>query len=262
LADNDITDAELAELISYDSVLSAKLLSLANGPQFPGPPVHSISSAIVKVGATQLRELLESTTATNAFAKVASEIVAMDNYWHHSVCCALACESLAQRLEIESPQRLFVAGLLHDMGQLVIYQVIPDLATEVLRKAGAQESHRYRMEKEIIGLTHAQVGQELLRRWELPLMIQKVVEFHHEPRLAGEFVMEASIAHIATAVSNCIEPSWKTGNEEYDANRQISPFAWHITGLSPDVIDATISEVSIKSVNVLNVVDPESAMIF
>ena len=133
---------------------------------------------------------------------------------------------------------------------------------EVLRKAGEQESYRYRMEQEVIGVTHAAVGQELLSRWQLPLMIQKVVEFHHEPQLAGEYAVEASIAHIATAVANCVEPSWKMGSEEHDAARQINPFAWRTTGLSSEVIDETVSEISIESVNVLSAVDPESVMIF
>ena len=93
---------------------------------------------------------------------------------------------------------------MHDIGQLVIYQVTPDLAMEVLRRAGEQESYRYRMEQEVIGVTHAAVGRELLSRWQLPMLIQQVVEFHHEPNLAGEYAMAASIAHIATAVANCV----------------------------------------------------------
>jgi putative nucleotidyltransferase with HDIG domain len=262
LLDNECTDTELAELIGYDSVLSAKLFGLANDPRKFDRPADTISEAISRLGTDRLRGIMASTTATNVFANMASDIVDMDNYWHHSVCCALACESLARQAGLETPQRLFVAGLMHDIGQLVIYQVIPDLAIKVLKKAGEQESYRYRMEREIIGITHAEVGQELLSRWQLPLLIQKVVEFHHEPALAGEYTMEASIAHIATAVANCVEPSWKMGGEEHDAARQITPFAWRTTGLSSAVIDETVSEISIESVNVLSAIDPESVMIF
>lgn len=262
LLEDECSDLELAELIGYDSVLAARLFSLANDGRLYSQPAESISEAISRVGKDRLRRLMASTTATNVFANVESDIVAMDNYWHHSVCCALACESLARQSDLEAPQRLFIAGLMHDIGQLVIYQVLPDLAIEVLRKAGEQESYRYRMEQEIIGITHAAVGQELLSRWQLPMLVQKVVEFHHEPQLAGEYAVEASIVHIATAVANCVEPSWKSGGKEYDAARQITPFAWVTTGLSPDVIDATVSEISIESLNVLSVVDPDSAMIF
>lgn len=174
LLDDQCSDAELAELIGYDSVLTAKLFRLANDPHSFERPVDSIPEAISRVGTDRLRGIMASTTATNVFADMASDIVEMDNYWHHSVCCALACESLAREAGLEAPQRFFAAGLLHDIGQLVIYQVIPELAIEVLRKAGEQESYRYRMEQEIIGVTHAAVGQELLsagscrcgyRRW-------------------------------------------------------------------------------------------------
>jgi len=263
LDDDESADIDdLAELISYDPVMSARLFGIANAPLYSGQPVDNISAAIAKVGTDRLRALLVSTTATNVFADVDSKIVGMDNYWHHSVCCALACESLARQLDLEAPKRLFIAGLMHDIGQLAIYQVIPDLAIKVLREAGELESYRYLMEKNIIGFTHAAVGRELLSRWQLPLMIQEVIEFHHEPQLAGEFAVEASIVHISTAVANCVEPSWKTGGEEHDAARQINPFAWHTTGLSPDIIDATVSEINMESINVLSVVDPASTMIF
>jgi len=262
LLDDGCAEIELAELISYDPVLSARLFGLANGPQFSGQAVASISEAISRVGIDKLRGLLTSTTATSVIANVSPDVVDMDNFWHHSVCCALGCEILARNVGLDAPQRFFIAGLMHDIGQLVIYQSIPDLAIEVLKRAGEQESFRYRMEKEIIGATHAQVSQELLRRWQLPLMVQKVVGFHHEPQHAGEYAMEASIVHIATAVANCVEPSWKMAGEEHDATRQINPFAWHVTGLSPDVIEGVVSDISVESLDVLSVVNPDSAMIF
>lgn len=259
---NECNIIELEELISYDPVMSARLFGIANGPLFSGQPVESISAAISRVGINRLRRVLISTTATHVFANVGAEMVEMDNYWHHSVSCALAGEFLARRLKCEAPQRLFIAGLMHDIGQLVIYQTIPDLAIQVLRKAGELESYRYRMEQEIIGFTHAEVGQELLSRWQLPLMIRKAVEFHHEPQLAGEYGVEASIVHIATAVANSAEPSWKMGGEGHDVARQINPFAWRITGLSPSIIDETVSKVKMESINVLCAVAPASAVIF
>jgi HD-like signal output (HDOD) protein len=263
LLDEACSEADLAELIGYDSVLSAKLFGLANkDPRFYGQPVKTIPEAISRVGSDRIRSLMASTTATNVFANVSSDIVDMDDYWQHSVCCALACESLARQTGLEAPQPLFDAGLMHDIGQLVIYQVLPDLAVEVLCKAGELESYRYRMEQNIIGFTHAAVGQELLSRWQLPLLIQKAVEFHHEPQLAGEYTVAASILHIATAVANCVEPSWKKGGGEHSVIRQVDPFAWRTVGLSPEVIDATVSEISIESMNVLTAVDPESTMIF
>lgn len=262
LDDRDCTTIELAELISYDPVLSAKLIGMANDPGNSAPPVESISAAISRVGSDRLKGLLISTTATNAFSRVESDIVEMDNYWHHSVCCALASETLARQLGLAVPEQLFVAGLMHDIGQLVIYQVIPDLASKVLRRAGEQESYRYRMEREIIGFTHADVGRELLSRWRLPETILQIVQFHHEPQLAGINVVPAAIVHIATAVSNCVEPSWKMDTEKIDAVRQIDPVAWQITGLSPDIIDRTVADISVESINVLSIVDPASAMIF
>ena len=95
LLDDKSSDVELAEFIGYDSVLTARLFNLANDNRLYSRPAESISEAILRVGTDRLRRLMASTTATNVFANMESDIVAMDNYWHHSVCCALACESLA-----------------------------------------------------------------------------------------------------------------------------------------------------------------------
>lgn len=254
--------SELAELIGYDPTLTARLLQLANGTEFSGPAVETITDAIARIGTDRLSDLLASTASTSAFREMDPEIVDMENFWHHSVCCGLASTSLARHAGYENPERLFIPGLLHDIGQLIIYQAKPEFAAKVLADSRQQESYRYLMEKQLMGVTHAQVGQELLSRWAFPTMIQKVVEFHHEPNLAGDYEIESSIVHIATAIANCVEPSWKMNNQNHDARRQINAFAWQATGLTPEVIESTLSEVCVESLNILGVIDPASASIY
>ena len=254
-------ESELAELISYDPVLSARVFQLAG--EFP-PEVQasSVSEAVAALGSSELLQRLQSTSTDSVFSSVPSEIVDLLDFWHHSVCCAMAAESLARRCNYLFPEALFLAGLVHDIGQLVIYQHSPEQAVEVLRRAGEQESHRYRMEQQILPWTHAALGGELLRHWSLPELVCRATEFHHEPHLAGEFELQASLVHIATAVANCIEPSWKAGGAVQDAVRQITPSAWAAAGLDRSVIDDTVSEISIQSLEVLRIVNPGSATIF
>lgn len=257
---HDATD--IAELISCDPVLTARLFDIVNKQSLSGEPAETVSEAVARIDTDDLRWLLSSTAATSSFEQVDTAMVDMENFWHHSVCCGLAAESLARRCRLENPQRLFVAGLMHDIGQLVIYQAMPELAVKVLEKAGEVESFRYRAEKEIMGITHAEVGGALARRWRLPAMIEEVLAFHHEPRKAVEFVLETSIVHISTAIANCVEPSWKMDPERQDVERQTSPFAWQITDLAPSVVDAVLGDVGMESLNVLSVIDPRSAMIY
>ena len=262
LGDEKCADIEIAELISYDPVLTARILNRANHPSYPGPPLDTVSDAIDRIGMDNLKQLFSSTASVSAFEQIDPKVVDMESFWHHSVCCAMAAESLAITCGLKRPGQLFVAGLIHDIGQLVIYQSLPDLALKVLETAGEEESFRYKAEKKILGLTHAQVGKTLVEKWRLPAMIQETVEFHHEPQLAGEFLVEASIVHIATAIANCVEPSWKMNLERHDANKQIDPQAWEISGLSSQVIGPTLSDINMQALTVLGIVDPDSIGIY
>ena len=262
LSDEKYANIEIAELISYDPVLTARILNMANHPSYSGPPLDTVSAAINRIGVDSLKQLLSATNATIEFEKIDPEVVDMENFWQHSVSCGLAAKSLAIECGLKQPEQLFVAGLVHDIGQLVIYQAMPDLALKVLEKAGKEESFRYRAEKEILGLTHAQVGKALIQKWQLPAMVQEAVEFHHEPELAKNFPIETSIVHISTAIVNGIEPSWKMDMEQLDASRQIHSYAWKVTGLSPEVIGPTLTEVNMEAMTVLGVIDPASSVIF
>jgi len=257
-----VEPSRLAELIACDPTLTARLFQLANAPEARHPPVETISEAIARIGTDRLRQLLASSPGTSVFREIDPAIVDREDFWHHSLCCALASSSLARQAGMESPGRMFLPGLLHDIGQLIIYEANPRLAARVLTDSRELESYRYQMEKTLLGVTHAQAGRELLRRWRLPEMVQRAVEFHHEPGLAGAFLLESSIVHIATAIANCVEPSWKVSMRRQDVLRQINPVAWEATGLTPAVIDPTVREFCIESIDVLAEVDPGWSSIF
>ena len=106
------------------------------------------------------------------------------------------------------------------------------------------------------------MGAELLRRWQFSPYLQQVVEFHHDPANAPTLGRETSIVHIATAVANRVEPSWKMGREQQDSPLQIQPHAWEVTGLSPAVVDTTVEEIDAESLGVMSVVNPGGLLIF
>ena len=166
LEDENFALPEIAELISYDPVLLGRLLTTANQAPYQGPAVDNVTDAVTRIGLKDLRTLVMSTEAIQTFANLPPNLVDMNNFWHHSVCTGLAAESLAYRCEGAKPTRLFVGGLMHDIGQLPIYQALPGLARQVLEKAGKSEYYRYRAEKEILGeeMTHAHVGAALMRK--------------------------------------------------------------------------------------------------
>jgi hypothetical protein len=89
-----------------------------------------------------------------------------------------------------------------------------------------------------------------------------VVRYHHEPEAAIHYPIETALVHIATGVANRIEPSWKMSPVQKASLGQISPYAWQVTGLTPDLIKPTLDEINSQSFAVMSVIDPDSMMIY
>ena len=254
---------ELAEVIACDPGLTGQVLRMANNGRLEeSSGIDSVADAVKSIGIDELHGIIFASTANDVFSEISEDLVSIEEFWHHSVCCGLAADVLARRCGLENPRRLFAAGLLHDIGQLPIYDALPEHAHRVLKTAGKAEQYRYRAEKEIIGFTHAQVGAEIMRHWQFPEKLREPVEFHHEPRRAERFPLETAIVHIATNVANVIEPSWKTSGDLEKSVRVIDPYVWRVTGLSEDEMEPVVNDVVMLSFDVTAIVTPSAMTIF
>ncbi len=263
LQDGDNNKQEIADVVSHDPGLLARVLHAANNSSDGSSrEIVDAYDAVSAINDNELRTIITTATAIDSFQNVDTDLVDINDFWNHSVCCGLAARILAERCEKANPEHAFIAGVLHDIGQLVIYHALPQLATEVLRKAGEPEAYRYRAEKEIIGITHADVGAELLKSWGLPEYLHEVVQFHHEPAKATNHPVETALVHISTSVANRIEPSWKMDLVQRESLAQINPYVWTVTDLSPEVIHPTLEEVNVESFGVMCLIDPKSMFIF
>jgi hypothetical protein len=101
-----------------------------------------------------------------------------------------------------------------------------------------------------------------LLSWGLPGFLGEVVRYHHEPEAARSYLIETALIHIATGVANRIEPSWKMSAPQQVSLGQIRPYAWQVTGLSPDLIEPTLGEINLQSFAVLSMLDPDSMCIY
>ncbi|MGC1953534.1 MAG: HDOD domain-containing protein [Gammaproteobacteria bacterium] len=222
---------DFGEVISRDPNLTARLLRMVNS-SFYGLPtsVDTVSRAIAIIGNRELHSLMLAVTAAISFANIASTLVNMDTFWRHSVYCALLSRALARRCRVLHPERLFVLGLLHDLGSLVIYRRVPQLAAQLLEQAQGSEQALYHLELEQLGFSHADVGGLLLRRWSLPETLQQAVQYHHNPADAPNVVMEANIVHIGDILANCSELG--AFSEQPAAEHCVAPQTWQALGLS------------------------------
>lgn len=239
--DPQYSTADIGKAIGRDPSLTARLLRIANSPYFGlTAKVGTISRAVTVVGAKPLRDLIIATCAMRSFKGLPNQLVSMDDFWYHSLYCAIAARALAQRRRLMHADSLFIAGLLHDIGQLIIYSRAPEAALEALRLSleDPRAVDMHQAEREVLGFDHAQVGGLLLQQWRLPALIQECVSYHHNPTAARQFPMETAILHIANVLATMAEINSLNPDDVPD----IEPAAWKQAGTSEDVIEQVVRD--------------------
>jgi putative nucleotidyltransferase with HDIG domain len=194
---------QLGDVISQDPNLSVRLLKIVNSPYYHfSNRIDTISRAITVIGIRELSSLVLAVSAAKTFSNIPNELVNIDTFWRHSIYTALIARELAKRCDILHPERLFVAGLMHDIGSLIIYNRVPDVARAILVQSNGNEQTLYQLENNLLNTNHAQIGGLLLQSWLLPKILRDAVMFHHEPGRCESAPIEAAIVHIAEALAN------------------------------------------------------------
>lgn len=246
--------ADIAQVIAYDPALSARFLKIANSAIFGfASKIETVSRAITLLGTQQVHDIVLATSVTRAFKGISSRVMNMEAFWRNSIYCGMLSRQLAIRCNVLDSERLFVEGLLRDIGHLILYQKVPELAEEALRRSRQEGKPLFRLERELLGFDYADVGGELLRSWKLPTSLQEAVRYHTEPSRAREFPLEASIVHIADLIAT---PAG--ANEDADQlTLRVDPVAWRATGLSEESIDAVRQEVDQQVAEALDLFLPK-----
>lgn len=238
IEDPECTAVDIAEVIAEDAALTARLLKLVNSPFYNFPSqVDTISMAITIVGTRQLRDLAMAAAITGRFRRIPEGLPGPDAFWHHNLACATAAREIARACRLRQQEQLFVAGLLHDIGKLVMYLTAPERAREALRLARQPGAEAASVEPRVFGFDHAELGAELLRLWRLPEPLVQPVRWHHAPREADAFRQEAAVLHLAEAIANTVAPPLSP-----DDDRPIDLEVWSLLGLDPAQLDALIRE--------------------
>jgi putative nucleotidyltransferase with HDIG domain len=220
----------LAGKLALDQSLSAKTLRLANS-SFYGMPtrVTTIQQAVAVLGVHNVRTLVTACSITGSFSNVAGSGFDLPGFWRHSVGTASCARALARPLR-QNPDTAFIAGLLHDLGTLVLATRFPDeyLAMEAYRRQ--HDCYQAEAELAVFGFDHAGIGGALAARWQFPQEIQHAVASHH----AAEGLDAPSLAlavHLADAFSHALNLS---GSSD-ELAPQVGWQAWRAAALSDTV---------------------------
>jgi len=239
LNDPHSTAKDLERVLIQDPPLTAQLLRMANSP-FYGlrSQVDTLSRAVSVIGTKRIRNLVLAVSAIKSFDKLTNGIISIENFWSHSIYTGLIANILGQHSSIRQNDSIFIAGLLHDIGQLVIFNKRPDdvRIALTLMQDSAKEADLYLYEREVMGFDHMQVGSELARRWLLPENLIACIQYHHIPSLAPAYNIELALIYIANRLASLAE----LHSNNLDDIPPVSKQMWEITGLSPRIIEQVL----------------------
>ncbi|MFA6921220.1 MAG: HDOD domain-containing protein [Gallionella sp.] len=241
IEDPDSTLFDIAKAISQDPSFTVRMLRLANSPFYGlSSTIATVDKAVSVIGTSQIRNLALSMSVASTFAGLPNNLVSMDNFWHHSLYCALVARILAKQARGCDPSTVFTAGLLHDIGELIIFNRLPEQARASLLLVLDQVDNLpvYQAERQVLGFDHAEVGGELARQWGLPPLLIECIACHHDIAKAQHYPRETALVHLADLIAQMAE----LYTLELTDVSPVDPAAWEATGLSTDIIEQVICE--------------------
>lgn len=184
---DDVSTEEIVDLVEADPALTAKVLKVINSP-FYGLrfKVSTLSHAVAMLGRPALRHLAGGIAS---FAEDVEEVSALDKsrLWLHGFAVGTAARAIAVETDYDIPEEAYIAGLLHDLGKIILDLYAPDVYREIITESGPDANPHVDLERSRLGMDHTQVGALVADQWNLPKILKDVIQFHHEPpeRLSG-----------------------------------------------------------------------------
>lgn len=198
--------SDVADVIAIDASLTVRLLKLVNSAAFaPRRQIDSVAQAVGRLGMTNLRDLALATSVTTFFKNVPPELIHADDFWRHSLATGVGAKAIAEHRGERNSDRFFVAGLLHDLGRLVLYLGAPDEARIILDYAQEREMLLHVAEQEVAGLDHGTIGGTLMEHWNMPDALAQSIAHHHNPAGTTAFAVEATTVHLADVIAHDLE---------------------------------------------------------
>jgi HD-like signal output (HDOD) protein/CheY-like chemotaxis protein len=191
----------IGEIISRDIGLTAKILQLVNSAFFGlAQPINNATEAVLYLGLNTVRSLALSVGIFSQYDQKICKSFSLEALARHSWLTGVLARQVAhlERQDSKMLEQCFLAGLLHDIGQLVLAFGLHEEYSEVITKSGKENLPVWQVEQELLGATHADVGAYLLALWGLPNPIIEAVAMHHQPARCAEPGFSAAIAvHVA-----------------------------------------------------------------
>ena len=198
---------EVGKAISQDQALVSRILRMANSTFYGFPSkITTIAHAVVILGFVNIRNLVLTASVFDMFAsKGENGYFDREEFWKHSLACGITSKLIAKRLGVKNLEEVFLWGLLHDLGKLVLYTYFSEEFAEVVRLVRKKEILIKDAEQEVLGLDHTEVGGIVADKWNLPPELIKAIRFHHNPTRARESMRMVATVHLADIFCRALE---------------------------------------------------------
>ncbi len=246
------TMADLSAAISIDPGMTAMVLKLVNSA-FYGMPrkVETISRAVGILGMLPIHDLVLAVSVTKAFSGLSQQVMNMNIFWANSFFSGLAARELARKCFLVDSERMFVEGLLRDLGHLLLYQYLPEQAEEAMKASASSGEPIQAAELRIIGFDYTQVGQALVDAWQLPKNLGEAIRHQHNPGGTPDHQFEAALLNI----TNALTEGFQSPNGHGNWAMLIAPESWGLTGLDEDATKICMLEAGKKLSSMLDLME-------
>lgn len=228
LEDPEVDFDHVAQLIEIDQALTAQVLRVANSAFYSTQAtVSRVREGLLMLGSVVARSVVLSTSVFDLQA------VRLRGFFEHSVGCAAAAGALARVTKLGNPEELAAAGLLHDLGKVVLYKELPDVFEHIVARATAEERSFRALEQELLGTDHGEIAAWLMERWRFPPVLAEPIVLHHTPMRARVARDETAMVHVANILVRAL--GYGSGGDPRIGT--IEPAAWSRLGLTPATLD-------------------------
>lgn len=244
----DLDIGVLARKIAHDQTLTAKVLRYANSSYYGAKgKISTIQQAITLLGMGTVRQLITAAALAVTFPDSLCKGFDFKMFWRHSMATAVCARIMARHLRLNQ-DFAFTAGLLHDIGRLVLVTRFPKEYAEAMAWRAQHDAYTLEAERNVLGVDHIEAGHALAVHWHFPDIIDHAIVGHHEPN-PTERGSIASLIHVANAIVHALD---LTGEED-DAVPPVSLTAWYEVGLDGDACQQIFRETEIESEKIMSI---------
>ena len=214
LSVQDSSIRKISAIISEDPAVSAMVLRIVNSAFYGfSKKIGDLQHAIVILGLNEIKSLVLATSMYKLVKQFkASRTFNMEEFWKHSIGCAVSSRVLAETANIKNPEEIFAGGLLHDIGKLLHAMYFREEFDSVVKNVVETGSQMFESEEKILGFDHAQTGSALAGKWRLPRETINMIAYHHLPDMPEILTKEVAAVHIGNTL--CIALRMGSGGEK------------------------------------------------